>query len=190
MQSGEGPEPKRSRSAEIDAIDPPVDLECGGQAAGSAGEIEKAGGCSVLLHLLDAIDGFQRADQYAAPYSGNFARDIEHKMIAVAKIDVGMAASQKHRLIARRRPPKVMGGGIARGIGFGFDDAPSHSARRKLANDDLADQEARERDGSGRQFAASQAPNQNWLGGVRTDSGFFGNAVWTGAHGVHFTEFA
>jgi hypothetical protein len=52
-----------------------------------------------------------------------------------------------------------MRGGIAWGIGFGFDDAPGHSARRKLANNDLTDQEARERDGSGWQFTASQAPN-------------------------------
>ena len=190
MQSGEGPEPKRSRRTEIDAIDPPVDLEGRGQAAGSAGEVEKAGGRSVLLHLLDAIDGLQRADQDAAPHSGNFAADIEHKVIAIAKIDVGVAASQKHRLGARRWPSKVMRGGIAWGIGFGFDDAPGHSARRKLANDDLADQEARERDGSGRQFAASQAPNQNWLGGVRTGYGSYDNVVWKGAHGGHFTEFS
>jgi len=83
-----------------------------------------------------------------------------------------------------------MRGGIARGIGFGFDDAPGDSSSRKLANNDLADQEARERDGFGRQFAAAQAPNQNWLGAVRTDCGCFGSAVWTGNHGVHFTQSA
>jgi hypothetical protein len=135
-------------------------LEGGSEAPGTSRKIEEPIGLPISFHLGNTFDGFQSPDQDAAANAGNFGTDVEHEMIAIGKIDVGVAAAQKHRLIARGRPAKVMSGGIARRVGFGFHDAPSHAAGGKLANNDLADQESSQSDGSGREFPATKSANQ------------------------------
>ena len=97
---------------------------------------------AVLLHLRDALEGFEGPDEDAAADSGDFGADIEHKVVAVAEIDVGVAAGKEHRAIARCGSAKVVRGGIARRVGFGFDDATAKVGAGKLANDNFADKKA------------------------------------------------
>src|SRR5882724_5699622 len=91
-------------------------------------------------------------------------------MIAIRKVDVGMAAPQKHRAIARRRPAKMMGGRIARRIRFGLHDTAGNSAGGKLT--------------------PAQALNRSWFGTTSVAWVCVGNSVGLGAHGVHSTESA
>src|SRR4029077_6153647 len=114
--------------------------------------------------------------------AGNFGADVEHEMIAIRKIDVGVAAAKKHRLIARSWPAKVMSGRVARRVGFGFDDAPGHAAGGKLANNDLANQESSQCDGSRREFVATKSANRWWLAGMVIDGRCFVNHGGKAAH--------
>jgi hypothetical protein len=82
---------------------------------------------AVALHLGDALEWFQGADQDAASDTDNFGADIEHEVIAIAEIDVGMAAAKKHSAIAGGGSAKVVRGGIALGVGFGLDDAAAEA---------------------------------------------------------------
>src|SRR4029077_19165379 len=120
---GDRAQPKRTWRTEVYAVERTVNAQSGGQASGTAGKVEQAGGLAVTLHLLDALEGFERADQNAATGSGGLSADVEHEMIAVAEIDVGVATAQKHGAIARGGAAKVVRGGIARRVGLGFDDA-------------------------------------------------------------------
>ncbi len=111
--------------------------------------------------MVEAFERLKRAEQDAAADVRRFRGDIEHEMIAVGEVDVGMAAAEKHGAIARGWSAKVMRGGIARGIGFGFDDAAGESAGGELADYYFADEEAGEVDGAGGQLAAAEAANQD-----------------------------
>src|ERR1700730_10466848 len=147
-------------------------------------------GLAVLFHLSNALEGLKGADQDTATSARDLAADVEHEVIAIAKIDVSMASPQKHRLITRGRPAKMMRGRIAGRIGFGFHNAPSHSGGRKLANDDLADQEPRQHNGPRWQVAAPQPSNEDGPGRVRADAVGFGAYTGRSAHAVHSSETA
>jgi hypothetical protein len=102
---------------------------------------------AALLHLRDALEGFEGPDEDAAADSGDFGADIEHEVVAVAEIDVGVAAAKKHGAIARGWTAEVVRGGIALRVGFGFDDATAKAGAGKLANDNFADKKAGQGDG-------------------------------------------
>src|ERR1700724_3513479 len=134
-RAGEGSEPERTWGTEIRAVERAVDAQGGGKTPRTAREVEQAGGFAVLSHLLDAVEGLERADQDTAADASDFRGDVEHEVVAVAEIDVGMAAAKKHGAIARRRSAKVMGGGVALRIGFGFHDAPPEQKAGEFADD-------------------------------------------------------
>ncbi len=52
-------------------------------------------------------------------------------------------------------------GGIARRVGFGFDDAAANAGAGEFADDNLADKKAGQRYGVHREFAATEAPDGN-----------------------------
>jgi len=95
-----------------------------------------------MLHLLNAVQGLEGADEDAAADSTDFGTNVEHEVVAITEIDVGVAAAQKHGAIARGRTAKVVRGGIALRIGLGFDDAAAEAGAGKFANDDFADEKA------------------------------------------------
>src|SRR5260370_856039 len=100
--------------SEVCAVEGAVNAQSGGEAARTAREIEQAGGLAVALHLPDARERFERAEQDAAADSGDFRADVEHEMIAVVEIDVGVATAEKHGAIAGGGAPKGMSGGVGR----------------------------------------------------------------------------
>jgi hypothetical protein len=111
--------------------------------------------------LVYAFERLKRTDQDPASNVRGFRGDIEHEMIAVGEVDVGVAAAEKHGASARGGPPKMMGGGIAWRIGFGFDDAADKPAGGEFANHDLADEKAGQGDCADRQLRTAEASNQD-----------------------------
>lgn len=111
----------------------------------------------MMLHLLNALDGFQRADENATADSGGLSTNVEHKVIAIAEIDVGVATAEKHRAIARSWTAKVVRGGIALRVGLSFHDAAAKAQAGEFANDDFADQKAGQGHGVRGQFGAPKA---------------------------------
>jgi hypothetical protein len=112
---------------------------------------------AMLLHLGNALEGFEGADEDTAADSGDFGGDVEHEVVAVAEIDVGVAAAQEHGAIARGGSAKVVGGGIALRISLGFYDAAAEAGAGEFADYDFADQEAGEGHGVGGEFSAAEA---------------------------------
>src|SRR5712671_3496200 len=102
-----------------------------------------------MLHLLNTLKRFERTDQNAAADSGDFRANVEHEVVAIAEIDVGVAAAEEHGPIARRWTAKVVRGGIALRIGLGFHDATAEAGSGEFADYDFADEEARQRHGVG-----------------------------------------
>jgi hypothetical protein len=115
----------------------------------------------VLLHLADALERFQGADEDAAADSSDFSADIEHEVIAIAEVNVGVAAAKEHGAIARGWSAKVVGGGVAPGVGLGFDDATAEADAGEFADDNFADEKAGEGDGVCREFGAAEAADGN-----------------------------
>jgi hypothetical protein len=155
----ESAEPEGSRGAQVEAVEPAVDLKSGSETARAACQLEEARGFSVKLHLLEAFERFERADEDAASDVREFRGDIEHEMIAVGEVHVSVATAEKHRTIARCGTSIVVGRGIARGIRFGLDDAAGEPAVGEFADYDFADEEACERHGAGGKLRAPEAAN-------------------------------
>jgi hypothetical protein len=111
-------------------------------------------------HLVEAFDRLEGAKEDATADVRQFRGDIEHEMIAIGEINVGVAPAEKHRPIARSLSAKMMRSGIARGISFGFDDAAGESAGGEFADHDLADKEAGEGHGADGQLRSAKTANQ------------------------------
>ncbi len=143
-----------------------INLQSGGEAAGSAHKIEQASSFSMALHMFNAFERFQGANEDGRGGSRRFTDHVEHKVRAVIEKDVHMAGGEIHGTNARCGPAEVMTGGIAGRIRFRLHDASAEAAGRKLMNDDFADQKARQRDCARWEFGAAQAANGNFLIGA------------------------
>ena len=124
---GDGTQPERTGGAEVGAVEGAIYVQRGSQAARATGQIQQTATLAVLLHLADPFQGLEGTDKDAAPCSSDFGTDIEHEVIAVAEVDVGVAATQKHGAVALGWPTKVVGGRIALRIGLGFDNASTQA---------------------------------------------------------------
>ena len=80
-------------------------------------------------------------------------------MISVAEIDVGVAALEKERFIARREAAEGVRGGVANKVGFCFDNSPAEAALRNFVDERLADEKFREFDGVDRKVAQAKTAN-------------------------------
>ncbi len=145
-------EPERAGSAQVEAIVAAVDLQRGGEPSGTTGEIGKAGSFAVALHDFDAFEGLERANQDRRGGGRELAHDVEHEVRAIVEENVGMARGEIHRADARRWAAVVMTRGIARGIGFGLDDAAADASCGEIVDHDFANEESREFNRVMRQF--------------------------------------
>ena len=160
-RAGESAEPERAQGTEVCAIEGSVNAKGGGEATRATGEVEQARGFAVTLHLLDSFQWLEGADQDATTDSGSFRADVEHEVIAVAEIDIGVATTEKHSAIARSGAAKVVRSGVARRVGLGFDDAAAKAGAGEFADDNFADQKAGQRHGVHREFGAVEVPDGN-----------------------------
>jgi hypothetical protein len=152
-------EPQRTGRAQIDAVHAAIDVEGLGQAAGPASEIEEAIGAPASFHLSDAFQWLEGANEYPASYSRGFRADVEHEVVAVGKINVGVTTLQKHRLCSRGGASIVVGGRVTGRVGLGFDDAPGHAQLGEVTHHDLADQKTSQGHRPDREFRPAQAPD-------------------------------
>jgi hypothetical protein len=112
----------------------------------------------MCLHLRDTLKRFQRADEDATTDTRDFSADVQHEVVAIAEIDVSVAAAEEHGAISRGGSDVVVRGGVANGVSLSFHDAASQAAFRQFANDDFADEKARQGFGIDGKFGASKAP--------------------------------
>ena len=109
---------RAAQGAEIDAIQRKIDGECLGEAPGPAGQIQMSGDAAPRLHLGDALDRFQRADQHPCRrYAGNRPRSASSRCRRRYRHRRAPAAGTASGL-RRRRPPKGVAGGIVLQIGL------------------------------------------------------------------------
>lgn len=112
---GEGAE------GEIGAVEGAGDAERLSEFAGAACEVP--GAVAADGHLLDAINGFEGADENAAGDAVGFGNDVEAFVDAVVQVDIGMARRTKNDSGARRDADGAVGGQVAGAeVSFGFDD--------------------------------------------------------------------
>jgi hypothetical protein len=113
--------------------------------------------------LLDALERLQGADQNPSSHAWKFAADVEHKVITVAEVDIGVATPQKHRSSAWGGPVKMMGSRVPWWIGLSFDDATAKPPGGIFADNHFADQEARQRNSGNRKVLAAKTTNRDVL---------------------------
>ena len=140
-----------------------VDSKGGSEPSGAAGEIEKSRGLAVALHKLDAIKGFESANEDRGGGSGGLANDIEHEVRAIVEENVSVAGTEIHRADAWSRATEVMSGGVAGRIGLRFHDTAAEAARKEIVDDDFSDEEASEANGVRWKFGAAQATKCEFL---------------------------
>src|SRR5260221_3335747 len=113
--------------------------------------------------ILDKpLKGGVCGDMNSPADSDRFCADVEHEVIAIAEIDVGVASAKKHGAIARGGAAKVVSGGIALRIRLRFHDTAAKPDAGEFADDNFADEKACQRDSVPTQLGAAQAPAGNW----------------------------
>ena len=135
--------PKFFIPTKIDAVMAAVDLQRLRETPRAAREIQEFGGFAMPLHDFDSVERLERTNQNGRGGLRALADDVEHEVVAVIEKNVDVAGSEIHRADARRGPAKMMSGGVARRISFGFHDAPADAPCREFVHHYFADQEAR-----------------------------------------------
>src|SRR5215472_6273272 len=151
-------QPQRTRCRQIHAIVLPCDTHRRRQPSRSARQVQQAFRSAVLLHHRDAIEWLECANQNRRRRPFRFAHHVEHEVIAIVEVHVGVSTRQIHRPNPRRQPAKMMSGRITWRIRFILDDAPAHSSFWQLAHHHFADQVPRQRQRVRRKLVPPQPP--------------------------------
>jgi hypothetical protein len=169
-----GAEPQRAWGAQVEPIQPAGDAQRRGESSGAARKFRQ--GCwgffgrsrvpafngTVALHPLDAFERFESAQKNSLANAFGLAGNVEHVVIAIDKINIGVPALAKKRAIARCHSAKRVAGRVADQVSFGFDNASAKANRRQVVHQGFANKEARELDGIDRQLATPEAANANF----------------------------
>jgi hypothetical protein len=108
------------------------------------------------VYAFERLDG---ANQYPRANSLLSTRNIQHEMISVTKINVGVAAIEEKRFVAGGEAAEGVGRGVANEIGFRFDDSSTEAALRYFVHERFADEEFCEFDRIQPQVAQAKAAN-------------------------------
>lgn len=147
-------EPERAFPAKVEPVERAIDPERLGKPSRSSRQVAQALGSPIALHDRDSFERFERPDQDAGANALRLARNIQHPGNAVGEIDIGVAALEEERAIARRHAPVGMSRRIADDIRLGFDDAADCRAFGQFPRQQLADEKAGERGRIDRQLGA------------------------------------
>jgi hypothetical protein len=154
-----GSEPKRPGGAKVGTVISPVNLHGPGEASRASHKIAHACGSASALHLLDAIEGLESAQQYPCADAGLLARYVHHERGTVHEKHIAMTMTEKQGMIPRRFSAKRVAGGITGRIAFRLDNAPAPSAGWKIMNQRLSDEISRQLEGIYGQLLAAKTPN-------------------------------
>lgn len=113
----------------------------------------------MTLHDFNARKRLKRAQQYTLPDPLASTGHIQHEVIAVDEIHIGMAARQVQRSVACRGPIEGVACGVVREIGLRLDDAPEDPGVRQFPHQRLANEIAREGPRGGWELTAVQQFN-------------------------------
>src|ERR1700722_9080743 len=115
-------QPKRTLLAKVEPVERTIDPQRLGEPSWAAREITQALGSAIVAHDRDPFERFERPDQDARADAFRLARDIQHPGKAVGEVDIGVAALEKERAIARRHAPIGVSRGVPDDIGLGFNN--------------------------------------------------------------------
>jgi len=153
-------QPERAFAADqVQSIELAVYAKCGSYPPGPSRQIEYLVCVAGALHEVYAFERLDGANQYPRANSLLATRNIQHEMISVTKINVGVAALEEKRFVARGEAAEGMGGSVANEIGFRFDDSSTEAALWDFVHERFADEEFCEFDRIQRQVAQAKAAN-------------------------------
>ena len=116
----------------------------------------------MALHPLDSFERLQAAQEDAFADAFALAGNIQHVVIAVDEVHVGVATVEKKGFVTRREAAKSVRGCVADDISFRFDDAAAQTHMRQIVNQRLADKKAGEFDGLDGKLAATKAADADF----------------------------
>ena len=157
-----GPKPERALGAQIEPVQTLCDLHRGGEAAGAARKLGQAFCVAMALHPVDSFKRLQAAQEHSFADAFAIAGNVEHVVIAVDEVHVGVATVEKKRFVTQGEAAKSVRGCVADDISFGFDDAAAQSDVGQIVDQRLADEEAREFNCLDGKLAATKAADANF----------------------------
>ena len=152
----ERPQPQGAWSAEVEAVQAAVDFQRLGKPAWATCQVAYPQDIPATLHMFHAFQGLKSTDENTAARAREFGGDIQHEVIAIAEVDIGVAAAQEHRPIAGRLAAKMVRCRVLWGISLGLHDAPTESCCWQFSDDNLAHKKLRQRDGIGGEFSPAE----------------------------------
>ena len=88
-------QPQRTIGAEINSVQPLIDVQCSGQPSRALCQIREFVGVAMALHQVDAFERLDGAQEDAGTDARFFGRDVEHVGRAINEIYIGKSPAQK-----------------------------------------------------------------------------------------------
>ena len=105
--------------------------------------VEQALRAAIQLHALDTFHRLGGAQQHAFSDTCPRTRHIQHEVIAVHEIYIGVPTFEEQRVVASRLAAKSVRRCVAHHVCFRFDDTANQSCPRQFTHERLADQKSR-----------------------------------------------
>ena len=123
MSSGRltvGSEPQRAGPAEVDPVQPAIDLKRFAQPSRAPRQISQARSTPRFRSMIATpMVGSIALIRTPAPMPSRLARDVEHERDAIGEIDIGVPALEEKRAVARGDAAIGVTRGIADPVGLG-----------------------------------------------------------------------
>src|ERR1700677_2256033 len=116
----------------------------------------------MALHPLDSFERLQAAQEDAFADALALTGNVEHVVIAVDEVHVGVATVEKKRFVTRREAAESVRGGVTDDISLRFYDAAAQTHMRQIVDQRLANKKARELNGFDGKLAATKAADADF----------------------------
>lgn len=116
-------EPQALAREQIRAVEGPVDVECGAQAARTPAKIACVLRSAPAPHEFETFDRLERTNEHARSFTIAFAREIEAVRRSVYEVDVGTMRRPEEGRVAHRLSNIGVTRGISGKVCLGFDDS-------------------------------------------------------------------
>src|ERR1700683_2552423 len=112
-------------------------------------------GGAMEFHPLDSFERLQPTQKNSFADAFALSGNIQHEVVSINKINIGVSALQKKCAIARRLSAERVTSRVTHKVRFGFNNAAAETDMRQSMHQRFPDQKARQFYGINRQLAAA-----------------------------------
>ena len=138
--SNRGPKPQRTIGAQVNSVQPLVDLQCSRKPSRPSRQIHNFVGFAEPFHYVDSFQRLNGAQQHSCSNPRRLSRHVEHVGRTIDEVHIGKSLVQKQALVTSRSSAISMPTSIARWVSLCLDNTTANPVSPDLAHNGFPDE--------------------------------------------------